>query len=101
MILEQFASDRSEDLDYSVIYSFSEQIMAYSYGVKNLCDEPREITLDFSQSKNIIFGGGRSSISKIVLPGQVEFMMHTMVKPGTTNFKRSAKCQSRYPLPQK
>ena len=66
--------------------------MAYSYAVQNLTGHPLEITLDFGSSHNMLLSSKGKSMSKLVLPNQIEFMMHTMAKPNVTDFKRSVKC---------
>jgi hypothetical protein len=68
-------------------------VLAYSYSVQNLSTKPLNITLDFSKSENMLNSSRESKIKKLVMPGQVEFMMHTMAKPNCTKFSRSVNCQ--------
>jgi len=92
LILDKFGQDLESDSKYRIIYTFSEQVIAYSYAVQNLASKPLEIKLDFGKSENMLFSSKERHITKMVLPGQVEFMMHTMAKPSATSFKRSVNC---------
>jgi hypothetical protein len=75
------------------MYTFSEQVLAYSYAVQNLSNKPLDILLDFSKSENMLYSSLENRIKKMVMPGQIEFMMHTMAKPNSAKFSRSVNCQ--------
>ena len=77
------------------MYTFSEQILAYSYAIQNLTNKTLEFTLDFSSSVNMLYSSKKHKITKIIQGGHTEFMMHTMSKPSVTNYKRGLKCTFR------
>lgn len=92
LILDKFGQDLESEHNYRILYTFSEQVLAYSYAVQNMTNKPLDISLDFSKSENMLFSSRDSKIKKMVLPNQVEFMMHTMSKPSSSKFKRHVKC---------
>jgi hypothetical protein len=93
LVLDKFGQDLEQEKNYRILYTFSEQVLAYSYAVQNLSSKPLDITLDFSKSENMLYSSSQSKIKKAVMPGQVEFMMHTMAKPSSAKFSRSVNCQ--------
>ena len=92
LVMDKFGQELEVTQNYRIIYTFSEQILAYSYAVQNLTGQPLDITLDFGSSHNMLLSSKGKSMTKTVLPNQIEFMMHTMAKPNVTDFKRSVKC---------
>ena len=64
---------------YKVLYSFSEQVLVYSYAVQNLTNVPLEITLDLSNSEQMLCSCGSyyrvncndesQIMTKIIMPG--------------------------------
>jgi len=92
LVTDKFGQELEVTANYRILYTFSEQILAYSYSVQNLTANPLDITLDFGSSQNMLLSSKGKSITKTVLPNQVEFMMHTMAKPSVSDFKRSVKC---------
>ena len=90
--MDKFGQDLETDTKYRVLYTFSEQVLAYSYAVQNISAKALDIMLDFSKSENMLYSSRESRIKKVVMPGQVEFMMHTMAKPSSAKFSRSVNC---------
>ena len=76
---------------YEIWYTFSEQILAYSYVVTNKLSYPIELTLDFSKSLNMVYSCPTPKLSKRIEPQKTEFMMHTRAVPNALGFSRSVK----------
>lgn len=65
-----------------IIINCCSDVYSYSYCVKNISSDPMEITLDFTaKSKNLFYVPSSGRISKIVNPGETEFMMHCIADP--------------------
>ena len=91
-MVDRFGQELEATATYRIVYTFSEQVLAYSYAVQNLTNKTYEFTLDFSSSINMLCSSKKNKITKIIGGGQTEFMMHTMSKPSVTNYKRGVKC---------
>ena len=77
---------------YNIIYTFSEQILAYSYfATNNLQSYPIELTLDFSKSHNMMHSSRDAKITKRIEPQRTEFIMHTRAMPNALDFSRSVR----------
>lgn len=69
LILDKFGQDLESDNKYRILYTFSEQVLAYSYAVQNISARPLDIMLDFSKSENMLYSSRESRIKKLVMPG--------------------------------
>jgi len=64
---------------YHVIYAFSEDTYAYSYSAINTSDSPIEITINAAdQSKNMLYLPSKGIVTKVIQPGEIEFLMHAI-----------------------
>lgn len=64
MIVDRFGQELEVTPTYRILYTFSEQILAYSYAVQNLTSMPLEFTLDFSSSVNMLYSSKTYKIAK-------------------------------------
>lgn len=92
LIIDKYGQELENKKGYKLLYTYSEQIHAYSYAVQNMVGRSVDINLDCSQSQNMIFSSKSSKLSKKVEAGHIEFMMHSMAVPNAPKFVRSAKC---------
>ena len=63
--------------NYIVKYTFSEQVMAYSYSVTSKSAIPMDFIIDCSKSSSMLFSTQEPIVTKKILPGQTEFLLHT------------------------
>lgn len=91
-ILANYGQELDKTSTFKAIYTFSEQIHAYSYGVLNTGPAPIIAQIDCSSSTNMIFSPRMNIIKKRVEPGELEFFLHGMGLPTEEEFVRSAKC---------
>lgn len=69
---------------------------SYSYVALNQSDEPIEITLDAKkESKDMEFLPRSGKVSKIILPGEMEFMMHAIADPNAETFTKKVNVSHR------
>lgn len=54
LIVEQYGQLQRKHQYYEVLYSFSEQVLAYSYAIKNLTTVPMDLSLDLSGSDQMV-----------------------------------------------
>lgn len=92
LIIERFGQELENRKGYKILYTFSEQIHAYSYALQNMVGRTIDMTLDCSASQNMLYSSKLSKVSKRIDAGHVEFMMHTMAQPSASKFVPSAKC---------
>ncbi len=76
MILAEFGAEEASGDGYKIISMFSPGSYTLTYGVKNLKDTPLEVTLDMSQSENLIFSSRGPLVRRVVPAGAISFMMH-------------------------
>jgi hypothetical protein len=86
LILEKYGQVMQQTEQFVVRYTFSEQVLAYSYCAKNNLRNPIDFTMDCSKSEKILFSNRESIITKRILPGQKEFLMHSRAAPNCTQF---------------
>lgn len=91
-ILANYGQELDKTANFKALYTFSEQIHAYSYGILNTGPNPIVGQIDCSSSTNMIFSPRSSTIKKRVEPGELEFFLHAMGLPFADEFVRSAKC---------
>ena len=91
-ILANYGQELERKKGFKALYTFSEQIHAYSYGIINTGSTPLIAQLDCSASKNMLFSTRNDVIKKRIDPGELEFMLHAMGLPSEDQFIRSAKC---------
>ena len=90
-ILAEYGQELDRKPSYKALYTFSEQIHAYSYGVLNTGPSPIIAQIDWSSSTNMLFSTKNSIIKKRVEQGELEFFLHAMGLPSAEEFTRSAK----------
>ena len=98
LVIQEYGMVQKEKKEYKVLYSFSEMALVYSYAIQNLQNVPLEISLDLSNSVNMIASTPTSplkddqkKITKVVQPHTLTFCCHQMVKPESNEWKRSVK----------
>jgi calpain-15 len=91
-ILANYGQELDKTNIFKAIYTFSEQIHAYSYGVFNISPNPIIAQIDWSSSTNMVFSPRTNIIKKRVEPGELEFFLHGMGISSADEFVRSAKC---------
>ena len=91
-ILATYGQELDKTNNFKALYTFSEQIHAYSYGVLNTGANPIIAQIDCSASTHMIFSPRANIIKKRVDPGELEFFLHAMGLPQAEEFIRSAKC---------
>lgn len=91
-ILATYGQESDKSQHYKSLYTFSEQIHAYSYGVLNTGPNTIIAQIDCSSSTNMLFSPRTNVIKKRVEPGELEFFLHAMGMPYAEEFVRSAKC---------
>jgi hypothetical protein len=65
--MEKFGQVLKRTKTYEILYTFSEQILAFSYAVRNLLSKPIEVNIDFSKSKYMLLGSSyKEEVNKIV-----------------------------------
>lgn len=50
------------------------------------------MTVDCTSSRNMVFSEKGGKITKMVEPGQIEFMIHSEAAPGAEEFAKGAQC---------
>lgn len=91
LIAEKFGQFLEQKPAYDILFTFSEQILGYSYFVINKLAVPIELTLDFSRSLNMSQSSSQAKITKRIEAQCTEFMMHTRALPNALDFSRSIK----------
>lgn len=91
LIAEKFGQFLEQKPAYDILYTFSEQIVAYTYFVTNKLNYPIEISLDFSKSQNMLYSSRDPKMVKRIQAQCTEFMMHTRAMPTALDFSRSVK----------
>lgn len=71
-----------------MLFKFSDQSYTFSYGIENTGKRPLEVTVDCNTSRNMIYSEPGGKITKVVEPGNLEFMMHAEAAPGAEEFAR-------------
>lgn len=93
IILERFGEEIEQKPGvYRLINKFSEQSYTFSYGIENLGTRAIEVTLDCNSSRNMVFSEESGKATKIIEPGQIEFIMHAEAAPGAEEFARGSLC---------
>lgn len=93
IILEKFGEElESRPGVYRLLNKFSEQSYTFSYGIENNSTRAIEITIDCNSSRNMVFSESSGKITRIVEPGQFEFLMHAEAAPGAEEFARGSLC---------
>jgi len=54
LIIEQYGQVQKKHSYYQLLYSFSEQVLAYSYAMKNLTSVNLELSLDLSGTEKMV-----------------------------------------------
>lgn len=75
-----------------VHYSFSEQVMAYSYCVRNKSVLSLDFTIDCSKSDSMLFSTREPVITRRVLPKQTVFLLYSRATPNCERFARNVRC---------
>ena len=63
-IVDRFGQELEVTPTHRILYTFSEQILAYSYAIENLTSVPLEFRLDFSSSVNMLYSSKSHKIAK-------------------------------------
>lgn len=93
IILERFGEElESKPNVYRLLNKFSEQSYTFSYGIENISHKAIEITLDCNSSRNMVFSENSGKATRIIEPGQIEFIMHAEAAPGAEEFARGSLC---------
>lgn len=92
MILAQYGQDSASGEGYKLVSLKSASSKSTSYGIKNDSEKTLEVTVDLSESDNVIFSSKDGIIKKVVKPGALEFAIHT--QGGTGNFNVDVKHSS-------
>ena len=93
MILDKYGQELKARNGYRILYTFSEQVNAFSYAIQNTSGKQADATLDCSESQDMIFSSRTDTITKRVDASATEFMMHAMVKPNANQFTRKEVCR--------
>ena len=93
LIIDRYGQELENKKGYKLLYTYSEQVHAYSYAVQNMVGRTVDITLDCSSSQNMLYSSKTARMTKRVDGGHIQFMMHSMAAPNAAKFVRSAKCQ--------
>ena len=64
--MNRFGQELEKKEGYKIMYTFSEQVLAYSYAVTNLLNRPVDITLDFMKSEKMLFSSQVGILTKRV-----------------------------------
>mmetsp|Transcript_25332 Transcript_25332/g.22448 ORF Transcript_25332/g.22448 Transcript_25332/m.22448 type:complete len:226 (+) Transcript_25332:317-994(+) len=80
-ILATYGQELDKTPNLKVLYTFSEQINAYSYGVLNIGQKAINAQIDCSASNETIFSSRSNIIKKRVDPGELEFFLHAIGLP--------------------
>ena len=80
-ILATYGQELEKTPNLKALYTFSEQINAYSYGILNISSEAITAQMDCSGSGSTIFSPRSNVISKRVEAGELEFFLHAMGLP--------------------
>ena len=93
LVMEKFGHEvKKSKQGYRLMYTFSDKIFGYSYGIQNLKEYPLQVTLDCSKSEDMLFSTPTSQVTKVIEPGETQFYMHCMAVPSKGKFKRVAEC---------
>jgi hypothetical protein len=96
IILEKFAETLEEQPSaYKLLNKFCEQSYTFSYGVENTSSRAIELTIDCNSSRNMVFSENNGKVTKVIEPGQIEFLMHAEAAPGAEEFARGSVCTYR------
>jgi len=81
LIMDKFGQEMKVTSTYRILYTFSEQVLAFSYAVQNLLNKPIDVHIDFSKSESMLLGNTKSKeVNKVVPEFKTEFIMHTMAQ---------------------
>ncbi len=84
-LIKQFIAFQSKFFD---CYIFSETY-SYSYVAINQSDSPLEITVDAStNSKDMVYLPKSGIVTKVIQPGEMEFMIHVVADPSKETFSQ-------------
>lgn len=50
------------------------------------------MTIDCNSSRNMVFSETSGKVTKVIEPGQTEFLMHAEAAPGAEEFARGSVC---------
>jgi hypothetical protein len=70
LIMQQFGQELKANDLYRILYTYSEQILAFSYAVENLSDKPIEADINFSNSDGMLMGNSKSKEVRKIIPGR-------------------------------
>ena len=70
---------------------------AYSYSAINTSDRPIEISINLiDKSKNMMFVPKAGKVIKVIQPGAMEFLMHSISDPTCESFGKKCSVQARF-----
>lgn len=67
-----------------------EQSYTFTYGLENTNSMPIEVTLDCTSSTNMAYSDPKGRVTKVVHPGELEFLMYAEALSGYDEFARGA-----------
>lgn len=67
----------------------------FSFAVENLGLKTKEITLNCTQSRNLLFSDDAGKLTRLVEPGCTEFFLHAEATPGAKDLSKSVSVASK------
>jgi hypothetical protein len=56
LVMDKFGQVFKKTKIYELLYTFSEQVLAFSYAVRNLSSKPIDAEINFKNSKHMLYG---------------------------------------------
>jgi hypothetical protein len=77
----------------SFLIMFHRDCYSYTYSVLNMQNSPIEISIDLTQSKDMLFMPRVGKVTKVIQPGELEYLVHCIADPSADSFTRKCNVQ--------
>jgi hypothetical protein len=89
LVMEKFGHEQKKSKQgYRLLYTFSDKILGYTYGVQNTKDHSLKVTLDVGKSSSMIHSTPTTLVTKTIQAGETEFFLHSVASPNKPKFSR-------------